>query len=80
MPIEDMHIIYASFADSVIRESSGKLVRIDLHLITPDYLLAVPPAQEAANRGVVWILKVYHTIWAILTLNIGVIKPVHPLL
>jgi len=38
MPLEDMGIIYAVFTGLVIREGFGKLVRIDLHLVSLDLI------------------------------------------
>jgi hypothetical protein len=39
----DMRIISVIFQVEVITAGAGKLLSIDLHLIPPDYLLAVSP-------------------------------------
>jgi hypothetical protein len=67
------YYISAIFADTGISEGFGKLVRIDLHPITPNNLLAVPPETGTTNRRLAWILTGNRTNSVILTLPIGVI-------
>jgi hypothetical protein len=55
----------------MITIESGKLARIDLHPIAPDYLLVIPFERGTANRRLAWILKEYRGHIANLTLHIG---------
>jgi len=71
--LKDMKIIGLIFAGLVIISGPGKLDCIDLHIMAPNYLLAVPPARETTNRRLAWILTEYRTTSAILTLHIGAI-------
>ena len=58
-----------TFAGSVISCGFGKIVRIDLHPMVSDYLLAVP--SEGEPRIVAWILLGYCTTSTNLTSHIG---------
>jgi hypothetical protein len=57
MPPEDMEIISGIFATPVISVDFGKLERIGLDPITPDYILAVLPERGTTNRILAWNLK-----------------------
>jgi hypothetical protein len=59
MPLEDMEIISAIFADTGISEGFGKLALIEPPPNPPDYLLAVPPKRGTTNRRLAWILTGY---------------------
>ncbi len=53
--------IPGNLACMAISVAYGKIVRIDLHLIQPDYFLAVTSERGTTNRRLVWILKEYRS-------------------
>jgi len=59
MSMPDNKIKPGIFPGKVIIVEHGKLVRMDLPSIPPDYLPAVPPERGTTNRRLAWILTGY---------------------
>jgi hypothetical protein len=47
-----------------------EMMRLDLHLITLDYAIVVPPERGTTNRRLVWIPGGYHAAWVTMTLHV----------